>query len=338
MPLAGFDIAIRLAWRTILSQGMGGLGRRLLRLGERAGANPDEVSRVYYADGRIHIRKNRIGLCFDEGCRLQATDMDHLHRLHPPLASFAASWSLPWQPQEADGVATAEELKQALLRTTLELESTRATAKEELRRMESRGLHLSRLLEAATRERDEARHALLLLLLHHTDRGQPLQEPKPILGPNLALDEGTDVAEAAAAAAAATAAAEDVVERSNRASSAVAEVELAAVRRALPEKGRLVEAGPLLLLSPVHIWPWTIWPIESKSANERNKKEEREAIGGAVAIVVPPAAGPAQLRDPACGHQSELDTEEGEGRGRVSVAVLLLEFLIILFPRKWQSP
>ncbi|XP_065008198.1 uncharacterized protein LOC135586252 [Musa acuminata AAA Group] len=219
--------------------------------------NPDEVSRMYYADGRIHIRKNRIGLCLDEGRRLQATDMDHLHRLPPPLASFAASWSLPWQPQEADGVATAEELKQALLRTTLELESTRATAKEELRRMESRGLHLSRLLEAATRERDEARHALLLLLLHHTDRGQPLQEPKPNLGPNLALDEGTDVAEAAAAAAA-TAAAEHVVERSNRASSAVAEVELAAVRRGLPEKGRLVEAvmgaGPLLLLGPVHIY------------------------------------------------------------------------------------
>ncbi|CAD5170712.1 unnamed protein product [Musa acuminata subsp. malaccensis] len=218
--------------------------------------NPDEVSRVYYADSRIHIRKNRIGLCLDEGRRLQATDMDHLHRLPPPLASFAASWSLPWQPQEADGVATAEELKQALLRTTLELESTRATAKEELRRMESRALHFSRLLEAVTRERDEARHALLLLLLHHTARGQPLQEPKPNLGPNLALDEGTDVAEAAAAAAA-TAAAEDVVERSNRASSAVAEVELAAVRRALPEKGRLVEAvmgaGPLLLLGPIHM-------------------------------------------------------------------------------------
>ncbi|XP_009400666.2 uncharacterized protein LOC103984833 [Musa acuminata AAA Group] len=221
--------------------------------------NPDEVSRVYYADGRIHIRKNRIGLCLDEGRRLQATDMDHRHRLPPPLASFAASWSLPWQPQEADGVATAEELKQALLRTTLELESTRATAKEELRRMESRDLHLSRLLEAATRERDEARHALLLLLLHHTDRGQPLQEPKPNLGPNLALDEGTDVAEAAAVA---TAAAEDVDERSNRASSAVAEVELAAVRRALPEKGRLVEAvmgaGPLLqtllLAGPLPQW------------------------------------------------------------------------------------
>ncbi|XP_065006172.1 uncharacterized protein LOC135637531 [Musa acuminata AAA Group] len=221
--------------------------------------NPDEVSRVYYADGRIHIRKNRIGLCLDEGRRLQATDMDHLHRLPPPLASFAASWSLPWQPQEAGGVAMAEELKQALLRTTLELESTRATAKEELRRMESRALHFSRLLEAATRERDEARHALLLLLLHHTDRGQPFQEPKPNLGPNLALDEGTDVAEAAAVA---TAAAEDVDERSNRASSAVAEVELAAVRRALPEKGRLVEAvmgaGPLLqtllLAGPLPQW------------------------------------------------------------------------------------
>ncbi|CAL9752382.1 unnamed protein product [Musa acuminata subsp. burmannicoides] len=225
--------------------------------------NPDEVSRVYYADGRIHIRKNGIGLCLDEGRRQQATDMDHLHRLPPPLASggeaFAASWSLPWQPQEAGGVAMVEELKQALLRTTLELESTRATAKEELRRMESRALHFSRLLEAATRERDEARHALLLLLLHHTDRGQPLQEPKPNLGPNLALDEGTDVAEAAAVA---TAAAEDVVERIDRASSAVAEVELAAVRRALPEKGRLVEAvmgaGPLLqtllLAGPLPQW------------------------------------------------------------------------------------
>ncbi|RWV92227.1 hypothetical protein GW17_00045414, partial [Ensete ventricosum] len=191
----------------------------------------------------------------------QATEMDRLHRLPPLLAgsgeAFPASWSLPWQPQEAGGAAMAEELKQALLRTTLELESTRATAKEELRRMESRALHLSRLLEAATRERDEARHALLLLLLHHTDRRQPLQEPKPNLGPSLGLDEGTDVADAAAVA---TAAAEDVDERSNRASSAVAE--LAAVRRTLPEKGRLVEAvmaaGPLLqtllLAGPLPQW------------------------------------------------------------------------------------
>ncbi|CAL9752429.1 unnamed protein product [Musa acuminata subsp. burmannicoides] len=148
--------------------------------------NPDEVSRVYYADGRIHIRKNGIGLCLDEGRRLQATDMDHLHRLPPPLASFAASWSLPWQPQEADGVATAEELKQALLRTTLELESTRATAKEELRRMESRALHFSRLLEAATRERDEARHALLSssfttpTAVSHSRN--PQAQPRPQLG------------------------------------------------------------------------------------------------------------------------------------------------------------
>ncbi|CAL9092956.1 unnamed protein product [Musa textilis] len=223
------------------------------------GVHPDEVFRANCADGRIHIRKNGIGLRLDEGRRQQATDMDHLHRLPPPLAG--GSWSLPWQPQEAGGVGMAEELKQALLRTTLELESTRATAKEELRRMESRGLQLSRLLEAASRERDEARHALLLLLLHHTDRGQPLQEPKPNLGPNLALDEGTDVAEAAAVAAAA-AAAEDVDERSNRASSAVAEVELPAVTRALPEKGRLVEAvmgaGPLLqtllLAGPLPQW------------------------------------------------------------------------------------
>ncbi|XP_065029840.1 uncharacterized protein LOC135652663 isoform X1 [Musa acuminata AAA Group] len=193
--------------------------------------------------------------------------MDQLHRFPPTLVTGGASflWQQPQNAsQEAGGTTAADELKQALLRTTLELESTRVTAQEELRRMESQALHLSRLLEVATRERDEARHAVLLLFLHHGDHPHLPSHPEPNLDPNtnpahsLAFDDGSDVAAAAAA--------EDVGESSNGASppalTALAEVESAAARRGLPEKGRLVKAvmgaGPLLqtllLAGPLPQW------------------------------------------------------------------------------------
>lgn len=130
---------------------------------------------------------------------------------------------------------------------TRELESVRATAQEELRKMESQALRLTRLLESAIRERDEARHTLLLLLLHRqADHPRP-----PPCSAFLPVDEAVaaDIDDGKSGNPAA-------------ASAALAELEAAATRRGLPEKGRLVEAvmgaGPLLqtllLAGPLPQW------------------------------------------------------------------------------------
>lgn len=174
----------------------------------------------------------------------------------------------PMDAQEASGIA-AEELKQALLRTTLELESTRIAAQEELRRMESQALNLTHLLEVATRERDEARHqchALLLLLVDHNNHLAANTNPNP--NPNQAaqLDEGSNAAVGAGGLSSSSEGGGEE-ERSNGTSPAGmaaldAEMEAAARRRGLPEKGRLLEAvmaaGPLLqtllLAGPLPQW------------------------------------------------------------------------------------
>ncbi|KAG1354853.1 hypothetical protein COCNU_07G009650 [Cocos nucifera] len=187
--------------------------------------------------------------------------MDDLHNHHqsfppPPLAGF------PWEPplQDASGI-TAEELKEAFLRTTLELESTRIAAHEELQRMESHALHLTNLLEIATRERDEARALLLVLLMDHNHH----------LASNsnraAQLDEGSNAAAAAGGLSSPSSSDGGRVEeeRSNygtSSSAGMAAVEAAALRRGLPEKGRLLEAvvaaGPLLqtllLAGPLPRW------------------------------------------------------------------------------------
>ncbi|RWW22635.1 hypothetical protein GW17_00013151 [Ensete ventricosum] len=230
----------------------------------------------------------------------------NIRLLHDFDQPFTGEAGVKNASQEAGGTTAADELKQALLRTTLELESTRVTAQEELRRMESQALHLSRLLEIATRERDEARHALLLLFLHHGDRPHLPSHHEPNLDPNtnpahsLAFDEGSDVAAAAAA--------EDVDESSNGASppalTAVAEVEAAAARRGLPEKGRLVEAvmgaGPLLqtLLLAGPLPQWRHPPPDLRSSEippvaislNPNPKNEKDGEGS-------PSPLPASLRN-----------------------------------------
>nr|XP_010933178.1 uncharacterized protein LOC105053628 [Elaeis guineensis] len=202
-------------------------------------------------------------------------DLRHHHHQSippPPLAdanSAAAPWAFLWEPpQEASGI-TAEELKQALLRTTVELESTRIAAQEELRRMEAQALNLTHLLEIATRERDEARHqchALLLLLMDHNNHLASNPNPNPNPSQAVQLDEGSNVA-AGAGGLSSSSEGGGEEERSNGTSPAgmaavEAEMEAAARRRGLPEKGRLLEAvmaaGPLLqtllLAGPLPQW------------------------------------------------------------------------------------
>ncbi|KAI0513970.1 hypothetical protein KFK09_010002 [Dendrobium nobile] len=190
--------------------------------------------------------------------------MDH----HPPPPTSPTSWpsfcSQPLAP--GDDSHSAEELRQALLRTTLELESTRFIAHEELRRLEAHAHHLSHLLDLASRERDEARlHAhTLLLLLDHRHRPAP------------ASSSSEDESSPAAAAAA-------VAEE---------EMEAAARKRGLPEKGRLLEAvmraGPLLqtlmLAGPLPEWRhpppamqgFEIPPVVMNAGGRRSRKGSPE--------------------------------------------------------------
>ncbi|KAK8935611.1 hypothetical protein KSP39_PZI013259 [Platanthera zijinensis] len=120
----------------------------------------------------------------------------------------------------------AVELRQALLRAKLELESTRYFAQEELRRLESNAGELTHLLNIATRERDEARlqaHSLLLLV-------NPRRSPAPAPASSSSSEESSRYTCGAA-----------VTEE---------ELEVAAMSRVLPENGRFLEAvmgaGPLL--------------------------------------------------------------------------------------------
>ncbi|XP_020084315.1 uncharacterized protein LOC109707464 [Ananas comosus] len=191
--------------------------------------------------------------------------------LPPPLPAggATASWAFLWEPQDVgSGVA---ELREAVVRATAELESTRAAAQEELRVAQGRALHLAALLDSTARERDQLRrhcHSLLLLLSHHLHHHHhqnpsppPTIPPNPPPPPNPFLDDVSN-------------ASNEEEEGSNNgtsppppppppaAAALEAEVEAAAARRGLPEKGRLVEAvvaaGPLLqtllLAGPLPRW------------------------------------------------------------------------------------
>ncbi|KAG6500095.1 hypothetical protein ZIOFF_039909 [Zingiber officinale] len=141
-----------------------------------------------------------------------------------------------WHNQDDDrgakvnaGAGEELELKRGeLLRAILELESAHAAAQEDLRKMEARSLSLTGLLESAIQERDEARRALLLLH-HQVDCLHP-----PPVSSFLTVDATVT---------------DDIDERESS-NPALAELEAAAAKRGLPEKGRLVEAvieaGPLL--------------------------------------------------------------------------------------------
>ncbi|XP_074589791.1 uncharacterized protein LOC141845625 [Curcuma longa] len=68
---------------------------------------------------------------------------------------------------------SVEELKHKLLCTTLELESLRTNAKEEMRKTEENVSQLLQLLQVITQERDEAREQLQLLITKITQPESP---------------------------------------------------------------------------------------------------------------------------------------------------------------------
>ncbi|KAJ4747144.1 enabled-like protein (DUF1635) [Rhynchospora pubera] len=168
------------------------------------------------------------------------------HPPPPPLASIAFLWD-PHPSSEAD-------LHHALLRTTAELQSTRLAAQEELRRMEAQTLHLTQLLDTATRERDELRrqcHALLLLLSSNT-------HPHPTSD----AANSTEEDESSNGTSPNPVSVQVPIVPSQDVKLEIASLEEMAVKKGLPEKGKLVEAvvaaGPLLqtllLAGPLPKW------------------------------------------------------------------------------------
>ncbi|KAJ0967232.1 hypothetical protein J5N97_024149 [Dioscorea zingiberensis] len=179
----------------------------------------------------------------------------HFPEFPPP---FSPSPFL-FHPQE--NREESEELKRALLRATVELESTRAAAQDQLRRLECQAIHLSSLLQAATRERDEARSLLLLLL--NNPHPQPTGDDASTSRPSHddAADDD-DEEEGSNNVGASPPPPPPPVAAVTTTAAAEAELEAAAERRGLPERGKLLEAvvraGPLLqtllLAGPLPQW------------------------------------------------------------------------------------
>ncbi|KAL2328548.1 hypothetical protein Fmac_021975 [Flemingia macrophylla] len=143
---------------------------------------------------------------------------------------------------------TMEELKQRLMYTSLELEKTRASVEEELRKKEDQLVRLKELLNKVTRERDEAQ-----------EKWQRLVLEKMVFQPASGISSGLDFSSSDCE--------ESIV------SSPLPEsmIDLISADKPLPEKGKLLQAvmkaGPLLqtllLAGPLPQWRHPPPPLES---------------------------------------------------------------------------
>ncbi|XP_014512802.1 protein hunchback [Vigna radiata var. radiata] len=180
-----------------------------------------------------------------------------------------------------------EDLKHSLLYTTLELEATIASAKEEITRRECDLIHVNDLLSRVTKERDEAQAKCQKLMLEKLELQQQLQQKQQMehhqhqnqqqqqLGQTNQRDTSSQseeelqegFSEKHCMAAAASSDCEENSMPSSGGSSTPHPTPLQVVlelaeKKALPEKGKLlkavVEAGPLLqtllLAGPLPQW------------------------------------------------------------------------------------
>ncbi|WOL04765.1 hypothetical protein Cni_G13487 [Canna indica] len=178
-------------------------------------------------------------------------------------SGFASLWGFSEQ--------SVEDLKHKLLCATLELEALRATAREEMRKKEENTNQLIHLLQIITRERDEARDQLQLLLnkitqpespqMRQTRASSSITESDSLSG--TPAESFFNTAAAAAASPELTSAKMAACTRqSNEYDSASAVIDGIAMKKPLPQKGKLLqavlEAGPLLqtllLAGPLPQW------------------------------------------------------------------------------------
>ncbi|XP_058750202.1 uncharacterized protein LOC131623222 [Vicia villosa] len=175
-----------------------------------------------------------------------------------------------------------EELKQSLIYTTMELEQTRATVQEELRKRDEQLLNLKDILNKVVRERDEAHEKCQRLFLdkllfqQQQQQEQQKQKQEPLSGISSVEDEqqkrgiessnhnglsSSDCEESIVSSPAATATEQQPMMM----------IELIAKDKPLPEKGKLLQAvmkaGPLLqtllLAGPLPQWRHPPPPLET---------------------------------------------------------------------------
>ncbi|OWM73746.1 uncharacterized protein LOC116198582 [Punica granatum] len=177
---------------------------------------------------------------------------------------------------------TMEELRHTLFYTTLELESTRLAAQEELRKRDDQLIQLKELLNRAMREREEAQEKYQKLLLDKLLLQQQQQQnltptaattPPPLSGVSSVEDDARRGIDSANNGFSSSDCEESIV--SSPAAGALPRLpELDAIlpeKPVLPEKGKLLQAvmkaGPLLqtllLAGPLPQWRHPPPPLES---------------------------------------------------------------------------
>lgn len=177
-----------------------------------------------------------------------------------------------------------EELRQSLLYTTMELETTRLTAQQEIRKREEKLIHLKELLNKAVIERDEALEkckSLLLenLILHPKHQKQSPQkihsgvssiefEEEPI---KKGIESSNGFSSSDSEESIISSPPNDSVFSTSPAGLPENALRLISGKKQLPEKGKLLEAvmkaGPLLqtllLAGPLPQWRHPPPPLEA---------------------------------------------------------------------------
>ncbi|KAK7262250.1 hypothetical protein RJT34_29814 [Clitoria ternatea] len=168
-----------------------------------------------------------------------------------------------------------EELKQSLMYTTMELEQTRATVQEELRKRDDQLLSMKEMLNKVTRERDEAQEKCHRLVLEKMVLGQQVC---PVSGISSIEDEPSKRGIDSNNGLSSSDCEESIVSSPPvqqppvpLGSMSESMIELISPDKPLPEKGKLLQAvmkaGPLLqtllLAGPLPQWRHPPPPLES---------------------------------------------------------------------------
>lgn len=171
-----------------------------------------------------------------------------------------------------------EELRLSLLYTTMELETTRLVAQEEIRKKEDQVTRLQDLLNRASRERDEAEDRCQRLLVEKLLLLQQLQQPQqttPLSGVSSIEDEarrgGDSNTGISSSDCEESIVSSPVTESIPPPPAATMTTEQLALEKPLPEKGKLLQAvmkaGPLLqtllLAGPLPQWRHPPPPLDT---------------------------------------------------------------------------
>ncbi|OVA19503.1 Protein of unknown function DUF1635 [Macleaya cordata] len=173
------------------------------------------------------------------------------------------SWAYYYQGK------SMEELRQSLLYTTLELETTRLAAQEEIRKREDQIIQLEDLLSRAITERDEAQEKCQRLLMDKLVLFQQPQQTTPLSGISSIEDEQRRGGDSNTAISSSDC--EESIVSSPAVDPFPPPILQVSAEKPLPEKGKLLQAvmkaGPLLqtllLAGPLPQWQHPPPPLNS---------------------------------------------------------------------------